>query len=255
LRGGAEGWCVTVGAAVSRPSRPRVSCVWSLEPVDFFTAEAANTGGTRPVIRVESGTRPVVEAGADSEFVAVGVEDGHVSQALESLAGGVFDGDVFLLEFGVPGVDVRDVEVDECAGGAVAGVLGEEERHPVAVDLHEDGEVGLEAVFPVYLEAEAFDVEGFAAEVVGDAKSGDDSVHGRSSGSRRLSGRRGAVGQLEHFGVVPGEAQNGDSVAAPAGLWTCAAGPGGVGAGEGAFGAVALRKSRKLVGMAVGGRL
>src|SRR5437867_7989303 len=73
--------------------------------------------------------------------------------------------------------------MNESADGAIAFVLGEEQGESIARHLHEDGKIGLKAVFPINLKPERSDVEGFASGVICDSERRNDAL------LRQLRGR------------------------------------------------------------------
>src|SRR5438034_7695323 len=90
-------------------------------------------------------------------------------------------------------------EIGGTANLAVARVLGQEERQPVASQLRKHGQTGLEPVLPIHAETEAIDVEGARALPVGHAQLREDALshrrlrHGAQSTSCEATGQAGGV--------------------------------------------------------------
>src|SRR5258705_9099774 len=76
-------------------------------------------------------TSPLREPRANAELIAVGIDDGHVAQALQGLARWLRNRNFSGEKFFVPGVHIGDIQMNESADGAIAFVLGEEQRESI----------------------------------------------------------------------------------------------------------------------------
>jgi len=120
---------------------------------------------------------------AEVDFVAEGVEEVELVGSPEGLGdAGAPVGIVFCAELGVEFADAFEVDLKAGAGAAVAVVLGEMDDEAVAGDLHVERGGGVEAVFPVEVEAGVVEIELACFFDGEDAEDGDDFLGAKAHG-------------------------------------------------------------------------
>jgi hypothetical protein len=85
---------------------------------------------------------------ANVQLVAVRIDNRHAAQARKVFVRGFLNRHTLPPKFAEPGVDVSDVQVDQPADWAVAGVFGQKKGEPFPGDLHENRKTRLEPMFP-----------------------------------------------------------------------------------------------------------
>jgi hypothetical protein len=77
----------------------------------------------------------------------------------------------------VPGIDIRNIEVNETSYGTVSGMLRQVNRESEFGNLHEHREIDIEFVFPVDIKAEPADIKIDAVFVIRYSQSWENLLH------------------------------------------------------------------------------